>query len=301
MAQIARLKDAEISNGNIINADDLDSEFNQLVSESNGQDTRLTTIESGAFNKSGVMTFLTTPKTDAISEVTAGVGVTIDGVVCKDSMVTVAGTPTTNGQIGYASNVLNAYINGGLKTIATTDAITTTFEYLGTSGAISAAATVSFTTAAWFASTYQTLIFKLVRVKPANDGVNFYMLASVDGGSNYLGASSYDYINSGRNTADAAKTLSAATQAQIIPHTSDTIGSDTNEWISGHINLENAFATTYKDVKWATSHQGTGNVMQSSIGDGRVLTTTAINAIQFKMSAGNIASGEIKVYGVRAS
>lgn len=57
MTQIARLKDSEISNGNIINADDLGSEFNQLVNESNAQDTRLSTIEGAYVTLSGTNAF----------------------------------------------------------------------------------------------------------------------------------------------------------------------------------------------------------------------------------------------------
>jgi len=45
MSQISRLKDAEITNGNLINADDIDTELNQLVAESNSQDTRLGSLE----------------------------------------------------------------------------------------------------------------------------------------------------------------------------------------------------------------------------------------------------------------
>jgi hypothetical protein len=357
MAQIARLKDAEITNGNIINADDLDAEFNQLVSESNGQDTRLTTIESGAFSKSGVMTFLTTPKMDAISPVTtngatsltlAGAGVnaqtgTTYTVLTGDryklvtfsnaspvavtlpqagstgfgnsfefeakniGVGTVTITPTTSTIDGAATATLTTnqsmrvYSNGTNYFTSVGKSSPSTLEYLGTSGAISAAATVDFTTAGWFASTYQSLLFECIRVKPANDGVSLYMLASVDGGTNWLGASTYDYINNGRNTANTAKSSSAAAAARIIPHTEDTIGNDTNEWYSGEILLKNPFATVYKDVGWSSNHQGTGNVLQSSHGRGRVLTNSAINGIRFLMSAGNIASGEIKVYGLRAS
>ena len=38
MSQISRLRDTEITDGNTIDADDLDAEFNQLISESNAQD-----------------------------------------------------------------------------------------------------------------------------------------------------------------------------------------------------------------------------------------------------------------------
>jgi hypothetical protein len=111
MSQISRLKDAEISNGNLINADDIDTEFNQLIAESNSQDTRLTDIESNAVTLAGVKTFSSNPKTNGIDERTAAAGVTIDSVRCKDGMVMVAGTPASGGEIGYASNRLT-YHNG---------------------------------------------------------------------------------------------------------------------------------------------------------------------------------------------
>jgi hypothetical protein len=299
MAQIARLKDAEISNGNIINADDLDAEFNQLVSESNGQDTRLTTIESGAFSKSGVMTFLATPKMDAISEVTAAAGVTIDSVVCKDGMVTVAGTPTTNGQIGYASNVLNAYINGSLKTIATTDAIINDFEYLGTSGAISAASTVDFTTAGWFNGTYTDLEFRLIHVKPTTDNTVIWLRTSV--GGTFLSTNEYDYVNNGRSNTDTARTLSAASQAQLIPLVNNNLGNGTNENYCGRIRFSAPNATLWKMLDWQYTYSDLNTAIINASGGGAVKTTSAIDGVRFLMSSGTIASGEIKVYGLRAS
>lgn len=66
MSEIARLRDIEISNGNLINADDLDTEFNQLINESNSQNTRITTLEgaigsyateTGTNNFTGTNTF----------------------------------------------------------------------------------------------------------------------------------------------------------------------------------------------------------------------------------------------------
>jgi hypothetical protein len=87
MAQISRLKDTEISNGNLINADDLDTEFNQLVSESNGQDTRLTNIEINNQTLGGLKTFSGGIATDTIAERTANAGVTVDGLLIKDRTI----------------------------------------------------------------------------------------------------------------------------------------------------------------------------------------------------------------------
>lgn len=181
-------------------------------------------------------------------------------------------------------------------------ATTSTLQYLGTSGAISAATSVDFTSGTyptWFDGTYTDLEFRLIRVKPTTDSVNFYMRASVS--STFLVTNEYDYINNGRNTADTAKTLSNASQAQLITHTSDTIGNSTNEFISGRIRLGPVSSGEWKELDWKTGHRGTGGVGQGSDGQGWIKTTSALDGIRFLMSSGTIASGEIKVYGVKAS
>ena len=126
MSQISRLRDAEISNGNLINADDIDAELNQLVSESNSQDTRLGNLESSAMTIAGVKTFSSAPKTDQIDERTLNAGVSIDSVLHKDGAIqllpTAAYTPSANGELGYDSTT-HAYKvveNGVAKSINTT-------------------------------------------------------------------------------------------------------------------------------------------------------------------------------------
>lgn len=118
MSQISRLKDSEISNGNLIDANDLDAEFNALYNESNSQDTRITAVEAASVSASGNNTLTGTNtfshatipiKTDIIAERTAAAGVTIDSVLLKDGMATLAGTPTVTGQLGYASNLFRAH------------------------------------------------------------------------------------------------------------------------------------------------------------------------------------------------
>lgn len=61
MAQLSRLKDAEIENGNQVNADDLDAEFDQLITGHNDLDTRVDDIENNAVTLAGVKTFSSIP------------------------------------------------------------------------------------------------------------------------------------------------------------------------------------------------------------------------------------------------
>lgn len=48
MPIISRLRAPQIANGNLINADDLNAEFNQLVTNDNGQEVRLVAVEASA-------------------------------------------------------------------------------------------------------------------------------------------------------------------------------------------------------------------------------------------------------------
>ncbi|WMU93393.1 hypothetical protein EMOOHJMP_00200 [Microcystis phage MaAM05] len=121
MTQISRLKQAEIANGNLINADDLDSEFNQLVTESNSQDTRLTSVESGNITLGGTKSFSGTVKADTLEERTPDAGVSIETVLLKDGAIRLAQVPGfvagSNGEIGYDStnHVYRLRVNGVSK------------------------------------------------------------------------------------------------------------------------------------------------------------------------------------------
>lgn len=129
MSQISRLKDTEITDGNTIDADDLDAEFNQLVAESNAQDVRIAAVENfegdaNTWTETQTFSHATDPiKTDKISERTAGAGVTIDSVLAKDGAIRVPGsagyTPATNGDFGYdsTSHTYDVYVNGAAKAL----------------------------------------------------------------------------------------------------------------------------------------------------------------------------------------
>lgn len=96
--QISRLRDAEISNSNIINADDLDAEFNQLINESNNQDTRIDTLENQNMTLGGIKTFTSNLKTNGIDERIGNQGVTIDGVLLRDSKLNASGASPSIGE-----------------------------------------------------------------------------------------------------------------------------------------------------------------------------------------------------------
>lgn len=226
MSQISRLRDAEISNGNLINADDIDTELNQLVAESNSQDTRLTSIESNAMTIGGVKSFSSAPKMDQIDERSLDAGVTVDGVLHKDGAIRVPGSagyaPSTNGDFGYDSTAhsYDVRINGvnqsllhtGSNLDALNDVTVTSpasgqaLVYNGSAwinGAggvwtLLATATASASTSVDFTaninSTYDLYVIVGSDIKPVTDQTNLLMRVSEDGGSTWKsGAADYDW------------------------------------------------------------------------------------------------------------
>lgn len=115
-AQISRQHDAEISNGQVINADDLDDELNTQVSESNSQDTRITTLESGTTTISGVKTFSSTPLVNAINERTTDSGVTIDGMLIQDGKPNIASIRATVSSVDTGTETITTTATHGFTT-----------------------------------------------------------------------------------------------------------------------------------------------------------------------------------------
>ena len=78
------------------------------------------------------------------------------------------------------------------------------------------------------------------------------------------------------------------------------VGNDNDQAGSGELYLFNPSDTTYVthficDTHFSQKSDGT----QRNQNAGYFNTTSAINAIQFKMSSGNIDSGRIALYGIK--
>jgi hypothetical protein len=105
MAPIQRLKTNEIQFGQIINSDDINAELDQLINSANAQDTILSNLTTNAVTVSGVKSFSTGLKVDAVSEWSTDAGVTIEGVRLRDGALrpVAATAPVTpaNGELWY--------------------------------------------------------------------------------------------------------------------------------------------------------------------------------------------------------
>ena len=70
--------------------------------------------------------------------------------------------------------------------------------------------------------------------------------------------------------------------------------------VSGFLHLFEPSSTTFvKHYISNTDHVADGPYQQNNYSAGYFNTTTAINAIQFKLTTGNIDSGTVTMYGVK--
>ena len=163
-------------------------------------------------------------------------------------------------------------------------------EFIASSGAISNAASVSFTQ--FNSSKYDSYLFKCYYVTPATDDVYLKAHVSTDGGSSY-DTTSGNYHRNGYND-DIGFNLNANYAA----------GSDSNEsGVSGTLELFGPHLTTYTTAYITTAvHRSTAlNVEPGSTAGNKAqmhIISADVDAIQFKFNSGNIESGEITMFGI---
>jgi len=158
-------------------------------------------------------------------------------------------------------------------------------------------------------STYKEYIFFFNNIHPATDNVAFEFNLSADGGSNYNVTKTSSFFKAYHNESGSGNYFGYASGADLAQSTSyqHLISSDANEGIGndndqnggGYLHLFNPSDTTF--VKHFISTVQFNQHNDYSINNyivGYANTTSAINAIDFKMSSGNIDSGTIDMYGV---
>ena len=161
--------------------------------------------------------------------------------------------------------------------------------YLASSGAISNAATVAFTQ--FDATKYDHYQFWLQDVRPQTDTEYLYCHVSTDAGSNY-------------DTTSGNYHVGYDTDATGLPVArSGGIGSgvSTEYGVNGPFMLYSPHRTSYTKSQSLTNHDRDGGIQSmanSNLGSGVHLVSQDVDAVQFKMSSGNITSGEIVMYGI---
>jgi len=156
-------------------------------------------------------------------------------------------------------------------------------------------------------STYPIYKFEFINIHPATDLAFFTFNLSVDTGSNYNVTKTSTHFHAGHNEAgdttyfqyDASRDLAQSTAFENI---NINTGNGNDECVSGSMTLFNPSSTTF--VKHYISKSATYNgydYMFNHHVAGYGNTTSAVDAVQFKMSSGNIDAGTIKLYGIKDS
>ena len=190
---------------------------------------------------------------------------------------------------GVLSSVNSAF-GGSLKLLSTQTA--------------SSSASISFTSG--IDATYKEYIFKFINIHAGTNDTKFEFQVSTDGGSSYgqnITSTSFRAYStqSGAGTPalayNTATDLAESTDYQPMSVAQDNVRNDAA--MSGELHLSNPSSATYvKNFYGVTQQLQNASYSEESFTAGYVNVTTALDAINFKMSSGNIDAGTIKMYGV---
>ena len=152
--------------------------------------------------------------------------------------------------------------------------------------------------------TYKEYLFTFKNIHPASDNYNFSFNLSSDGGSNYnvtktttvFTAQHGEDGNNGNIEYSSSLDLAQSTDFQKL---SKDLGNGSDESLNGTLNLFNLSSTTFVKhfISRTSSYFGFDRAVDMNIA-GYGNTTSAVDAIQFKMTSGNIDAGDICLYGI---
>ena len=155
--------------------------------------------------------------------------------------------------------------------------------------------------------TYPIYKFEFINCHPANNNVFFEFNMSVDSGSNYNVTKTTSFFQAELSEAGGGAQISYDTdddlaQATGFQHISDAVGNDNDANTNGFLTLFNPASTTFvKNFIAQGSGMYASNYIIPAYSAGYGNTTSAVNAIRFQFNSGAIASGKIKLYGIKDS
>ena len=205
--------------------------------------------------------------------------------------------------VKYNNNSISAVTATGLASGALTHIKTLT---------ASSSATLSFvhgSDGVILDSTYPIYRFEFINIHPATANTIFQFQTSTNGGSSYgvtytntvfLAYHKENGSGSGLNYEAGRDQAQSTAFANLCAEVARS--GEADQACSGFLELYNPSSTTF--VKHCISRfikDAATTDMFDQYQAGYMNTTTAINAIQFKMSSGNIDAGKIKLYGIKDS
>ena len=173
----------------------------------------------------------------------------------------------------------------------------------------SSSATLSFvdgTSDVVLDNTYKEYLFTYNNIHPQTDEANF-TVGFRDGSTDYDATKTTTIFRAYQNEGGSASSLGYHASADIAQGTGFQtldygVDNDADSCCGGYLHLFNPSSTTF--VKHFIARGNTvqeADITRADHVAGYCNTTTAIDAVQFKMSSGNIDSGTIKLYGIKDS
>ena len=208
----------------------------------------------------------------------------------------IANNITTSG-VFTSSAITNSSVTGITVLPNVSDGIT-----FISSQTASNSASISFTSG--LTSTYKAYKFVFVNIHARTSGTEFHFNMSTDGGTNYTVTKTTTFFFAYHTESDSATNLLYSTARDLAQSTNFACLASENNFdadgsTSGTLQLFNPSSTVYVKhfiSNFNTMHPDPANNNEFSAGYGN--TTSAINAIRFKMASGNM-DGTIYMYGIK--
>ena len=200
----------------------------------------------------------------------------------------------------------NIFVSNGSGTITSKNSAMSGALNLISTQTASGSASLSFTSG--LDSTYDAYCFKFIEINPATDNSDFTFNGSTDGGSNYNVTKTTTYFEAVYDVSDDSSSLSYGASYDLAQSTSYQIlgrdlGNGADENLAGELWLFAPSSTTYVKHFYTTTqyhHYYGDNQTNNTYVAGYFNSTSAVNAISFKMDSGNF-DGVIKLYGISKS
>ena len=151
-------------------------------------------------------------------------------------------------------------------------------------------------------TTYKEYMFYFHNIHPATDSAIF-QVGFRDGGTDYDAEKVSTYFYASHKEDDTQTVFAYEASYDQLNSTSfhnfNNVGNGNSESISGYMHFFSPGSTAHvKHFITRFISEGTSEQMSDSFVSGFCNTTTAIDAVQFKMSSGNIDAGTISLYGI---
>ena len=199
------------------------------------------------------------------------------------------------------------YNNNSISAITTPGALATGAMVLIKEQTASSSSTISFvdgTSDVVLDNTYPIYLFHFINMHPATDAVTLQFNLSVDSGSNYNVAKTTTQFRAEHDEGGSSGTIVYRTGNDLAQGTGsqklgDDLGNDNDSQQSGYLYLFNPSSTTYvKNFLSQSMEYNSANRATNCYAAGYGNTTSAVDAVQFSMSSGNIDAGDICLYGI---